>query len=41
MLMFLGYFIGERNIFIKFYVNWFRIGESNDDKCKIEICKYG
>lgn len=41
MLMPLGHFIGERNIPTKFHVNWFRIGESNDDKCKIEIYKYG
>lgn len=41
MLMPLGHFIGERNIPTKFHVNWFRIGESNDDNCKIEIYKYG
>lgn len=41
MLMPHGHFIGERNIPTKFHVNWFRIGESNDDKCKIEIYKYG
>lgn len=41
MLMPHGHFIGERNIPTKFHVNWFRIGESNDNKCKIEIYKYG
>lgn len=34
ILMPQGHFIGERNIPTKFYVNWFRIGRSIDNKCK-------